>query len=297
MLWFENRKEDNTEDKTKMVVLQNLHTHCSWCDGKDSAEEMILHALSRGLDSIGFSAHSPMFYAPEYGMAEENVERYITEIRTLKEKYRDRIKVFCGLELDLYSGTDLSPFDYVIGSVHYLKRNGEYVGFDRKLQTVQNVIDTHFDGNGMRYAKSYYETLATLPERGKIDIVGHFDLITKHADSIKFFDEDSKVYRSYALEALDVLIKKIPLFEINTGAIARGYRKTPYPSAFLLKEIQKRGGSIVISSDCHDKNCLLQSFADAAELALACGFQETYVKTEQGFSPVSLDELKKRVMI
>jgi histidinol-phosphatase (PHP family) len=280
-----------------MIVLQNLHTHCSRCDGKDSAEDVIIQALAKGIDSIGFSSHSPMFYAPEHGMAEENVAKYVAEIRALQEKYKDRIAIFCGLELDLFSGTDLSPFDYVIGSVHYLKRNGEYIGFDRNLQTVQALIDTHFGGNGMLYAKTYYETLAELPACGRIDIVGHFDLITKHADTVKLFDEDSKLYRSYALEAVDALIGKIPFFEINTGAIARGYRKTPYPSAFLLKEIKRRGGSIVISSDCHDKNYLLQSFSEAAELAMACGFRETYVKTERGFSPVPLDELKKRLRL
>ena len=280
-----------------MIVLQNLHTHSHWCDGKNSVEEVIEQALVLGMDSVGFSAHSPMFYAPDHGMAEENVEKYVAEVRALQEKYQDQIAVFCGLELDLYSDTELSPFDYVIGSVHYLKRNGKYVGFDRNLQTVREVIDTYFGGDGMRYAKAYYETLAELPERGKIDIVGHFDLITKHADSIKFFAEDSKLYRSYALEAVDALVGKIPFFEINTGAIARGYRKTPYPSAFLLKEIKRRGGSIIISSDCHDKNYLLQSFADAAELAMACGFRETYVKTEQGFSPVLFDDLKKRFVL
>ena len=65
-------------------------------------------------------------------------------MQILQEKYKDRIAIFCGLELDLFSVTDLSPFDYVIGSVHYLKRNGEYIGFDRNLQTVQAVIDTYF---------------------------------------------------------------------------------------------------------------------------------------------------------
>ena len=280
-----------------MITLQNLHTHSTWCDGKDSVEDMILGAIEQGFDSLGFSVHSPMFYAPEHGIDEHEVESYISDVRAMQEKYRGRLELFCGVELDLYSKLDLSPYDYVIGSVHYLKINGEYVGFDRNAATVGRVIDTYFGGDGMKYAQAYYETLATLPERGKIDVIGHFDLITKHADNVRFFEEDSDVYQKYALEAMDALIPHVKILEINTGAIARGYRKTPYPTAFLLREWKKRGGEIIISSDCHDKRFLACGFADSAELAKSCGFTHTHVLTQNGFLPIALDDMKGRLIL
>ena len=57
------------------------------------------------------------------------------------------------------------------------------------------------------------------------------------------------------------------IFEVNTGAIARGYRTTPYPAPFLLKEWKAIGGEIVISSDCHDKAFLNYRFNEAVEYA------------------------------
>ena len=199
--------------------------------------------------------------------------------------------------VDYYGDLPTEEYDYVIGSVHYFLIDGEYVGFDRNATTVRSVIDTYFGGDGLAYAKAYYRTLAELPSRGRIDVVGHFDLITKHAEKENFFDPDSADYRRYALEAMEALLPKIPLFEINTGAIARGYRTTPYPSAFLLKELRQRGGRILISSDCHDARYLAQGFRESIALARECGFDEASVLTAQGFTSISLDAMEWRLLL
>ena len=280
-----------------MIILQNLHQHSTWCDGRDSVEAVIEGALSQGFDSIGFSVHSSMFYAPSHGIADGYEEGYISEVRDMAKRYEDRIKVFCGVELDFYSKFEPLPYDYIIGSVHYLKIGDEYVGFDRNAATVKSVIDTYFGGDGMQYAKAYYETLARFPERRKIDVIGHFDLITKHSEKENFFDWDSPVYQRYATEAMDALIPHVKIMEINTGAIARGYRTTPYPTAFLLKEWKKRGGEIIISSDCHDQRFLTCGFAESIELAKSCGYTHTQVLTENRFEPVALDEMKKKLLL
>ena len=44
---------------------QNLHTHSTYCDGKDSIEGMIQSAIAQGFQSVGFSGHSYMYYAPD----------------------------------------------------------------------------------------------------------------------------------------------------------------------------------------------------------------------------------------
>ena len=61
------------------------------------------------------------------------MDRYKTEIRSLKEKYRGTIDVFCGMELDMFSDVPTEGFDYIIGSVHCLELDGEILGFDTKL--------------------------------------------------------------------------------------------------------------------------------------------------------------------
>ncbi len=272
-----------------MRYLQNLHTHSTFCDGKNTTEEIVNKALEMGFDSIGFSGHCYMPYSPNAKvMSEERTLEYIDEINRLKTEYQSKIKIFLGIEVDMYAKTDTEPFDYSIGTVHYLDVNGEKIAFDRDLQTVKNVIDTYFNGNGLLYAKEYYKQLSLLPQFGHFDILGHFDLITKHCEKEVLFDINSREYLFSAIEALEKLQGTFTVFEVNTGAIARKNRTTPYPQKELLKEFKRLGCKPIISSDCHDCNYLDCYFAEAEELLKAQGFKEHYILTDSGFVPMEL---------
>jgi histidinol-phosphatase (PHP family) len=273
-----------------MIYRQNLHTHSVFCDGKDTPREMAETAIEKGFDSIGFSGHSSMYKPPRNGMSPDGTVSYRDCINSLKEEYRDRLKIFCGVEFDMYSGIDLSGYDYVIGAVHFFKFNGQIVPMDRTSQVVQDVIDTHFGGDGMAYAKHFYSELARLPEFGKCDIVAHFDLLTKHCEKIKFFDEDSKEYRTAALEAMHALRGKIPFFEVNTGAISRGYRKTPYPAPFILDRIKEKGGKIILSSDCHNKDYLLCHFDECLDTLRAHSFDSIVALIGGKFTEIGIND-------
>jgi len=253
----------------------------------DTPEEMVTEAIKRGFDSIGFSGHS-FVKNSNYSMTAEKTDAYIEDVNRLKVKYKDMIKIFTGIEADMFSELDTSIYDYAIGSVHYFRINDELIDFDTDSKTVKSIIDKYFDGDGMKYALEYYHTLQKLPEYGKFDIIGHFDIITKHCEKEKFFDIDSSVYKNAAIEAAESLSGKIPFFEVNTGAIARGYRTTAYPAPFLIKELKRLGFGVVITSDCHNKNMLTCSFDEVREMLKSCGYKEKYVLTENGFEEAEL---------
>lgn len=261
---------------TKPMYKQNLHTHSTFCDGKDTPEEMVQKAIELGFDTLGFSIHSP------------GTEEYKKEINRLKPIYADRIRILCGLEFEPCSECDTSGYDYIIGTCHYFNIDGKAVGFDRDAQTVQNVIDTYFEGKGIKFAKAYYESFAQLYKKVKYDIVGHFDIITKNIESANLFDTESAEYRNAALEALHTIARDVNVFEINTGAISRGYRTTPYPQPFILKEIHKIGGKVIISSDCHDKNFLNCYFKESLELLRSCGFDKVAVLGNSEFEEIKI---------
>ena len=208
---------------------QNLHTHGILCDGKDAYEDTVLRALELGFDSIGFSGHSGTHYSPAiFAMDEERTAEYKKEIARLKEKYKDQIDIFCGIEFEMYSYDPLEDYDYVLGAYHYLKFGDEYIGIDRSADEVQRVIDTYFGGDGMKLAKAYFEGLSLLPQYAKqLDIIAHMDLIAKHNYTRNFFDTSSKEYRGYVFDCIDALTEKCKVFEINTGGITRGYRQVP----------------------------------------------------------------------
>lgn len=250
-------------------------------------EEMILTAIDKGFDSIGFSSHSYMPWNG-YGLAPRNEKHYRDEIRSLAKKYRGQIDVFCGLEYDIFSEVDTSDLDYVIGSVHYLEIDGELYGFDRDVAAVRDYIKTHFDGDGMAFCREYYSLLSQMPDFGDFDIIGHFDLCVKLNQKIRFVDEASEEYISYAFDAISALRGEIPLFEVNTGCISRGYRTVPYPIPRILKEFRRQGFGAVITSDCHDSKDLDCYYKEARDLLETCGFREIYVLTDKGFVPEKL---------
>lgn len=268
---------------------QNLHTHTTYGDGKNSPEEIVLEAIAKGFDSIGFSEHSdgPDLIGSEEKVA-ENLKRYQAEIYRLKEKYRGTIDVFCGIELELFSDFDARGFDYLIGSVHCLNIGGKVLDFDSKLLQTLAYIADNFGGDAMAFAKKYFATVATLPERAKIDILGHFDLLAKNNEKGGFLNTTSKEYLSAGYEAIHALKGKIPFFEVNTGAIGRGYRTSPYPQMEFLKEFQKCGFGAVITSDCHNKTYLDCCYDAATALLAEAGFKSKWILTDDGFREVGL---------
>lgn len=275
-----------------MKYKQNLHIHSTFCDGADTPEEMVNEAIAQGFDSIGFSGHSWMPFSPNpnRSMSPQEAEEYKKEVTRLKGVYADKIKVFLGLEVEMHSipHIDMSGYDYLIGSAHYFDFDGQKVGFDRGVDEVKRIIDTYFDGDGLRFAKAYYKLLAELPDKGDFQIVGHFDLAAKLIEKADLFDEDCKEYRFAAIEAAEALAGKIPFFEVNTGAMARGHRTSPYPRPFIVKELKRLGFGAMISSDCHDKKNLSCGYGLAAEILKDCGYKEIYVLTEDGFVPKGL---------
>jgi histidinol-phosphatase (PHP family) len=209
-------------------------------------------------------------------LAGEKKPQYRQKIAELKEKYKGKIDLFCGLEFEMCSDLDELdyPYEYVIASMHYFNLNGQHWGFDGKPEAAIRVLNECFGGDGLKMAKTYYETFATIPKLGKFDIIGHFDLIAKHSDFYDYIDVNAPEYKSAAIDCIRELVKEIPVFEVNMGGIPRGYRKTPYLAPFMIKEIARLGGGVVISSDCHNKELLTYGFDDAVEYVRSCGVNE-----------------------
>jgi histidinol-phosphatase (PHP family) len=270
-----------------MLNKQNLHVHSTFCDGKDAPAEVVEEAIARGMDSIGFSIHSRVPYSPML-ITDENIENYKREIRRLKSEYKDKIKIFLGVEHDFYSSSSPLGFEYSLIAIHYLKTKNGIRGFDRSLEATVKYVNENFDGDGMAFAKCYYETLAASADGIKFDIIAHIDLVAKNNEMGRFFDEDSKEYLGYAYDAIAALKGKVPFFEVNTGAISRGYRSSPYPQKELLQELLRCGFGVIITSDCHDKGFLDCHFEEARNMLIENGFKSRYILTDGGFCEVEI---------
>lgn len=268
---------------------ENLHTHTTFCDGKNTPEEMVKAALELGMDALGFSGHSPL-PGESWVMREEDVPRYCREVLALREKYAGALDIFLGLEQDILSPEPEGPYDYLIGSVHALKRGEELLSVDESEQALRRNVERWFGGDMLAFAREYYEQVGRVAERTGCQIVGHLDLVCKFNEGDRLFDTGVPLYRQAVLGALEELKDRSVILEINTGAMSRGYRAQPYPAPWILREAREMGFPICITSDAHSAGQLMYAFDQAARLARACGYEEAMYLTGKGFVPGPLPE-------
>lgn len=255
----------------------NYHTHTTYCDGNSTPDEIVREAVSLGMKEIGFSGHSYTAIDESYCMSLEGTKKYYEELSALKNKYAGKIRILVGLERDYFADPDDYTWDFVIGSCHYIEKEGEYFPVDETTEILQNAADRLYGGDMYSLISDYYREVGQVFEKTGCDIIGHFDLITKFCESGELFDEEDPRYISAWMAALDRIFAdaetygRMPLFEINTGAMSRGYRTSPYPSSAILRELKKRGASVILSSDSHDKSTILYGFDEAARAAGEAG--------------------------
>ena len=244
------------------MSLADFHVHTTFCDGKNTPREMVEAAIAGGLSAIGFSAHSFTSFDESYCILEEREAEYREEIRALSSEYRNQIRILCGIEQDLYADREPEIYDYTIGSVHYIKKDGFYYPVDESPASFANMCEEGFGGDYYALCEAYYEAVASIADVMEPDIIGHFDLITKFNEDGYFFDETNPRYVEAWQYAMDALLPLDVPFEVNTGAMSRGYRSTPYPSLSQLQYLADNGGSVILSGDAHHKDNLCHAFGE-----------------------------------
>ena len=306
------------------MTLQNLHAHTRYDDGSDTPRAMVEAALAAGMPSVGISLHSPLPFQNGWAAKPERVAAFYREMRARRGEYAGRIDVYAGLEWDILSGVEMllgsgaatdgqalpggcpkaagedvphdsgntcllaDGCDYVIGSVHYILFDGARCAVDKSADTTRAWLRDVFGGDVDEAARRYFAQVGSLAYAEQVDVVGHFDLLTKFDEQEHFFDASRLAYRTAARSAMERLCAAGKIFEINTGAISRGYRTTPYPSRELLCELARMGGRVTVSADAHRAQDIAYGLEDAAALARACGFRELWFLQNKAFIPVRL---------
>ena len=242
------------------MILADYHTHTTFCDGNNTPEEMVVSAIEKGMDELGFSVHCHMQFSDAYGLKLQDTDRYFSELSALREKYADKIRIHIGVEQEYYSNIPTDRFEYIIGSVHFLFDGNKYYPIDSAPEGLPIAVNEAFGGDWYLMAEHYYDTVSDVVRKTGADIIGHFDLITKFNETHNYFDATNDRYITAAKKAIDKLIPYGKPFEINTGAISRGYRTTPYPSFDLIDYIKEKGGKFILSSDSHSAENLCFEF-------------------------------------
>lgn len=266
-----------------MRFLSNAHTHSTYCDGKSTVTEMIEKAKELGFTSLGFSGHGEQGFDSAYAMDDGREIAYLNELRALQQT--EDLRIWVGVEEDilapeLVKARHRKQMDYVLCSSHYVhapegspaRMDGEWVAIDGSSAQMRQYVDRFMDGDGLAMVRHYYDTFCTALRAQRVDVIGHFDLIRKNAVKAGLFDERDPAYRRIALDALES-IRGVGVLEVNTGAMARGYMETPYPTLVLLGAWREMGGEVTITSDCHRAEHLDFGFDTAMKLLCRAGYR------------------------
>lgn len=265
------------------MIYSNYHSHTNLCDGSDEPEAYIKQAHKLGLSAYGFSSHAPMPLDCKWCMDFEQMQRYVKQISILKEKWRNRLQIYTGLEIDYIPNiiAPNSPFfkqlnlDYTIGSVHfvYFFRKKKLWEIDGTHEDFENGVNELFAGDFRKAATKYYEMIRQMVINSKPDIIGHFDKIKMHNNGNKYFSENSEWYHKIVMKTLRSIERSGAIIEVNTRGLYTGQSNALYPDEFILEHIKSLKIPIIISTDAHKPDEILKGFDSALHILQKIGFE------------------------
>jgi histidinol-phosphatase (PHP family) len=252
-----------------MLPISDYHMHTPLC-GHASGEptEYVKQALSVGLQEIGFSDHAPLLSHRDARISMDlaQLPDYLHMIETVRQKFSNDIRILVGIEADYMQGYELKiekmlaayPYDYVIGSVHFIDK----WGFDDPIQLKEWHIR---DVNNV--FREYYKLIRKSATARLFDILGHVDLVKKFnfsptEDMTDEIEENARVFKASGV-----------VIEINSSGLHKPAKEI-YPSLQHLKIYRKHGVPITFGSDAHKPNQVGRDFDKARSWAHEAGYTE-----------------------
>jgi histidinol-phosphatase (PHP family) len=248
-------------------MLTSYHVHTTRSDGEAAASDFVDAAVRIGLDELGISDHYVLLPAGKsagWSMALDELPAYVAEIAELRGRVRGKLVVRCGLEADFDAATAAElgdilrayPFDYVIGSVHFVD------GFP--VDKCKEEWDAITQPERNDIVLGYLDRIALMARSRLFDFVGHFDLYKKfgYLPTVDVSAETAGALDAVAAAGMPV--------EINTAGLYKDIREA-YPSEAILRECARRSIPVVITADAHLPEHLTRGYAEASELARRAG--------------------------
>lgn len=245
------------------------HMHSPYCPHgtSDSFEQYIEKALEKGLQEISFTEHMPLpgyfmddkKFLDECSPNEEQIEKYFEELKFIKEKYKNKIKINIGLEVDFIEGYEEKTTKVLnkygdkledgLLSVHFIKlANGEYTdidgikGFEKALENLGSVEKVY---------DKYYKTLLLAI---KSDLGKYKPKRIGHPNLIRIFNKLYPIeYKNRFI--LEEIVKEIKNrdyeVDVNTAGLRKPYCGEIYVSDILKELVEEYNVKKVYGSDSH----------------------------------------------
>jgi len=253
-----------------MQLPADYHMHTPLCrHAKGEPTDYARHAVSQGLDEIGFSDHSPMRQDDfdNWRMRLDQLDAYVAAVQQARVDH-PRLTIRLALEVDYLPGHEAwirelaarHPWDYFIGSVHYVSDSWD-IDNPAKLSEWRS-RDT------FEVWTAYFERLGMAAASGLFEIIGHCDLPKKFGH--RPTRDCTPLYEKF----LAIAKQHDCAIELNTAGLRKDCREI-YPSRDLLQIAFQQGVPITFGADAHAPEEVGMNFAEAIQLARDTGYRET----------------------
>ena len=270
--------------------------------GIDDVEAVVEQAVARGLPSLSFVIHSPRLTSFRY-QNERNTDvkfirgdaayfSYAATMEELKQRYRDRIRLRYGIELE-WMGPELGlqwnrsklfqafGVDFVIGSVHFSYQG---IPYDGSVEDTERLIELR--GGVEPFWAGYLDEMIEMIDTSweMIHVVGHLDLPKLYAplpEAMKDV-EHSAHFLARRMRTLLEMISDLNLaLDVNLSGLRKGCGL--YPDLQFLKRARQLHIPIAIGSDSHHVEEIGRDYARGIELAQEAGYRH-YVTFSRGIT-------------
>lgn len=253
------------------------HIHSPFCPHgtDDSMESYVENALNNNLVEMTFTEHMPL---PEYFLEDREFQDecatpkdkmmdYFKAAKEIKEKYKDKIKINVGMEVDFVEGIEERIVEFLneygpymedgLLSVHYIKMGDKHIDIDGK-KGFRTAVEYY--GSIEKVYDKYYETLLMAV---KYDLGKYKPKRIGHPNLIRTFNKLFPIeYNNY--ELLDELAKAIKLrdyeVDVNTSGLRKPYCGEIYVSGIFNELVEKYNIRKVYGSDSHASKDVASDF-------------------------------------
>jgi len=251
------------------MIYADYHMHTPLCGHAiGTPKEYVEEAIHIGLKEIGFSDHAPMVHQRMAGITMDfhELPTYHRHIEEVQKQYNHKISIKIALEADFIPGYETKtkeittgfPYDYIIGSVHFIDNWAFDDPAAREYWKKYDVNEVY---------RKYYSLLRQSAQSGLFDIIGHCDLPKK-------FGARATIDLTAEIKATAQVFKECGVaIEINTAGLRKPIAEM-YPAANCLKIYCEAGVPLTFGSDAHNPQEVGKDFDKAAILAKSVGYTE-----------------------
>lgn len=253
------------------------HIHSPFCPHgtADALESYIEKAITAGFSDISFTEHAPL--PPSFtdttpmkdsGMGFDALYQYLDALGTVKDAYKNDIRIRTGLEIDFIEGFEEETREFLdhigprlddsILSVHFIKTGAGYFCLDYSSDVFMEFAAAagSVEAAYVRYYETVEASIAADLGSYKPKRIGHPTLTHKfqlaHGEKI----DDDKLIK----KIIDKIAEARAELDVNSAGYFKPDCLEPYPPKKWIHYAESIGIPLIFGSDAHSVKGLHQGY-------------------------------------